>query len=155
MSDDTQQQLVEPTPEEVKAQARLDKIDKMERDVAQFLTFMRQNPEFADFVYGFDFGYHCSTGDDFWRACRILKGRKDSSDDFLLMQRLFGDITIRVQASKSTTCRRVQVGVDFKEVEVYPDDVSPTLQTVEAPVYDWECPESWLRRVEGRDEPNF
>lgn len=58
----------------------------------------------------------------------------------------FGDtVHVVLQIRKEHTCERVQVGEREVEQEVYPDDVKPTVRKVTEPVYEWVCPESWLR----------
>lgn len=53
---------------------------------------------------------------------------------------------VTVAVRKELTCTRVQVGTETVEVAT-PVATETRIETVEQPVYEWQCPDSWLNRT--------
>lgn len=115
-------------------------------DLRALADFLDEHPTLratinAPTIYAFTYDV------DEWRQILADLGTYEKGADNYDLEatRSFGEARIKVCIPKTKTCERVQVAEREVEVPVYPDDVEPTLKKVTEPVYEWKCPDSWLR----------
>lgn len=85
-----------------------------------------------------------------WQQCLNELGTFDkrSTSIHLHAERAMNDsVMVSVTMNHEDVCERVEVGVKEVEVAVYPDDVVPTIERQQVPVYEWKCPPSWIAPV--------
>lgn len=73
------------------------------------------------------------------------KFTKDECGDFLEARiTINDDLTLVLNQRKDNTCEKIQVGVETVTKEQPIGDVEYETVSIEQPVYEWVCPESWL-----------
>jgi len=105
-------------------------------------AFLVANPEHAAWPTCFVF---CHDADDFANKVRTLgKCSKGSAGGYLNADRWFGRVHHQVTISQQLTCERRQVGTKPVTKLVPAVEVEMVEVTVEEPIMEWVCPQSFL-----------
>lgn len=114
------------------------------RDLADFLD---EHPDLAEAVLAPMFNIFADNAAE-WQRLLGSFGPFDKKDydNLLVARKQFGRIRLDINVSKEETCQRIEVGTRTVTREVYPEGVTSTIETVEEPIYEWVCPETWKDR---------
>lgn len=117
-------------------------------DLRKFADYLEERPGLADKVTRPTF-YIFTRNTDNWHDCLREMGTFEKSADDLDLEAVvkFGGLKLKACISKEETCERVQTSTRIVERPVYPD-TPIRVETVEEPIYEWVCPDSWLTNNE-------
>jgi len=113
------------------------KHDEMVQGLRDLADFLESRPDVGVPSFS-DFNMFTHSQEDFARRMRLMgSGEKRQAYSYLMLEKKFGPLTLALNILQSDVCERVQVGE--RKVEA-----RPAIEAHTVPVYEWDCPESFL-----------
>jgi len=117
--------------------------EKAIKGLREFADFLEKNP---DFEIGIPrIGKYLPTKESWEKAIKSLGSFNKFSDSCYIgaLKEFSGGLQLEVYTGKEITCRKVLKG--YKHIDARPETVIPAEPAKEEPIYEWECPQSFLK----------